>query len=410
MNRLTISTAFILLLCCTMSSCRKEPIEAINPNGRFCNTYVDQFENIWSGLDHGYLFWSRETIDWDSVHDALLPQFQELDARPGGANDALLTSLYQSMVRGLIDHHMFIQVKNLRTNNPVYADPAWDEVPSRDYYHYDYSRQQVALLENMEGVSNYRSGNDAFPCYFALFPSSGDKKIAYLRFFSFQVGSLVSSVQYGQLPSSALAPLRAFYGNGVIDGVTTGWAGRSEVEAVIIDVRGNGGGNMSDLQPLICSLSPEKTNIGYSRVKEGLGRLDYSAWTPFTIDSPANHLDGTKKVVVLADINSVSCSELTALMIKSYPHGTFIGERTYGATCPLIPGGHDLLYSGVFGDYNKNGYYVYTSNFDVVGLDYQSLEGIGVTPDIECLFDYQALQNGHDNQLERALEFIRTGK
>jgi C-terminal processing protease CtpA/Prc len=114
--------------------------------------------------------------------------------------------------------------------------------------------------------------------------------------------------------------------------------------------------------------------------------------------------------VVLADCNSASCSELTASLVQLMPQGTFIGERTYGATCPLLPGGHDILYSGVFGDYDTYGYYVYTSNFDVVTKEYKSLEGIGVTPDIECPLDINDVIEGRDNQLERALQFIRTGK
>ena len=115
-------------------------------------------------------------------------------------------------------------------------------------------------------------------------------------------------------------------------------------------------------------------------------------------------------MVVLADCNSGSCAELAARLAQLFHNGTFIGERTFGATCPLLPGYYDLLYSGVFGDYDKCGYYVYTSNFDVVTTDFVSLEGKGVTPDIECRFDYNAMVNGHDNQLERALEYLRTGK
>lgn len=40
-------------------------------------------------------------------------------------------------------------------------------------------------------------------------------------------------------------------------------------------------------------------------------------------------------------------------------------------------------------------------------------EGVGLTPDIEVLQDAQteaALRSGVDPQLERALEYIRTGK
>ncbi len=399
-NILKLSFVIALL----MVSCRKEPLDIVNPDRRFCNSYTSQFETVWTGIDQGYLFWERDTVDWDSVYRRMLPIFQNFDAK-GGASDGELTDAYQSMVRGLLDHHMYVQIKNLKTGNPIYADPAWDEVPMRDYYHYTYFDNQVALLPTMEGVSEYRAGGNSFPCYFALFPGTAGKKIAYLRFRSFAVTSVVNYLSVAEL-----APLRAFYGTNITNGVTNGWAGRDEVEAVIIDVRGNGGGNLADLKPVVGSLAKSDVHLGYSRTKEGLGRLDYSAWTPFIINTPANHLNGDKKVVVLTDVNSVSCSEITALFVKEIPNGTVIGERTYGATCPLITGGHDMLYSGVFGDYNQYGYYVYTSNFDVVDNNYKSLEGVGVTPDIECRFDLSALQAGHDNQLERALEFIKTGK
>lgn len=396
--------AFLLAAVILLASCRKEALEVVNPDRHYCYSYVDQFETVWTGIDRGYLFWDRDTVDWDAVHERMLPVFQEFDAK-GGVTNAALTRAYEEMVRGLLDHHMYVQVKNLKTGNPVYADPALEEVPFRDYYHYTYFDQQTALLSTMDGVSNYKTGTNAFPCFFALFPGNNGKKIAYLRFRSFQ---LTSVVRY--MSGNDLAPFRSFYGDGIANGVTNGWAGSSDVEAVIIDVRGNGGGNLADLKPVVASLSADDIDLGYSRTKEGIGRLDYSAWTPFIIKTPENHLWGDKKVIVLTDVNSVSCSEITALMVQSMPNGTVIGERTYGATCPLISGGHDMLYSGVFGNYDKYGYYVYTSNFDVVDKNYKSLEGIGVTPDIECLFDISALQNGHDNQLERALQFVRTGK
>lgn len=404
-KRIIIVLAAVLAL----SSCRKDELDIVNPDFRYCYSYESQFETIWQGIDNGYVFWAREKVDWDSVHEAMLPVFRAFDAK-GGATDAELTEAYGKMVEGLIDHHMYIQVKNIKTGNAVYADPAWSEVPSRDYYHPNYFNAQVALLPSMTGVTQYTEGVDAFPCYFALFPGTNGKKIAYFRFRSFSLSDLNYMVQTMQISPTALAPVVAFYGGYGMNGVEGAWAGSPQVEAVIIDVRGNNGGNLGDFYPMICSLTPYRTDYGYSRVKEGLGRLDYSAWVPFSLNSYPNHIGADKKVVVLADCNSASCAELTARFAQLFPHGTFIGERTYGATCPLLPGGHDLLYSGVFGDYNRYGYYCYTSNFDVVTSDYQSLEGIGVTPDIECLFDLSALQSGHDNQLERALQFIRTGK
>lgn len=399
--------ALMAVVC--MVSCRKDGEELMDPDQHYCRTYTEQFKIIWSGINESYVFWERESKDWDSVYDALLPVFEDFDAK-GRATYEQLKEAYESMVEGLLDHHMYVQVKNVKSGDTVYAIPASKEVQSRDYYHYDYTYQQAALLKNMEGVTNYKEGGYYLPCWFAMFPGSGGKKIAYLRFYSFDVNGLADMIRRGSLDNEAAAPFRSFYGTDFINGVTNGWAGNDNVEAVIIDVRGNGGGNLTDIPSVVGSLTPTRVDYGYSRVKEGLGRLDYSAWTPFYVDSHPNHINTDKKVVVLADVHSASCAELTAYLVQQMPHGTFIGERTWGATCPLLPGGHDMLYCGVFGDFDKYGYYVYTSNFDMVTKEYRSLEGVGTTPDIECIFDYNALQNGHDNQLERALQFIRSGK
>lgn len=407
MNIKRYTLVAILLVAALATSCRKEPLDLVNPDRQPTSGYVQQFEMVWQGFDQGYMFWAYENIDWDSMHNALLPRFEAFD-EAGNASDDDFRQAYEDMCSKLHDHHLSVQVLNPSTGHVAYVQPGDMEVVTRDYYHPNYINQQTALLSSMEGVTEYReSENNICSNWFCLFPGkTPGKKIAYLRFNRFYV---TTASYYG---ATNLLPLNAFYGNYQLNGVTGGWAASDKVEAIIIDVRGNGGGNADELIPLVGSLTNKKTQYGYSRIKEGLGRLDYSPWTPFWLPCHSHHLDGSKPVVVLADVNSASCSEITAQIIKSFPHGTFIGERTFGATCPLLPGNHDLFYSGVFGDqwFNSCNYYVYTSNFDVVDVNYKSYEGIGITPDIECIFDLSALQAGHDNQLERALEFLRMGK
>ena len=113
------------------------------------------------------------------------------------------------------------------------------------------------------------------------------------------------------------------------------------------------------------------------------------------------------------------------MLIKSLPNGVFIGERTYGAVGGLYSGGstnvyHDLFYGGCFGDYNyfENGpdpyadifsYYVYTSTFHMVDKDFNDVEGVGVKPDIEIKYNRKRLESGYDDQLDRAIRYIRVG-
>ena len=204
------------------------------------------------------------------------------------------------------------------------------------------------------------------------------------------------------------------------------YANNDSVVGIIIDLRGNGGGSVADLAPIIGSLAQTPTLIGYTRVKEGYGRLDYSEWSESWIDCPrTKHLKTPKPIVVLSDVYSGSCAELATMLIKSLPNGTFIGERTYGAVGGLYAGNasnvyHDLYYSGCFGDpeYYENGpdpykndfsFYVYTSTFHMVDNNHGDVEGVGVQPDIEVLYNRSKLDQGTDTQLDRAIRFIRVG-
>lgn len=396
-----------LCLLASVSSCRKDELDLPNPDGIKVKTYVELFDVLWHGIDQCYLFWERDTTDWDAAYRRFRPKFEQFDAQ-GGVSDWEFYLVCNDWMGGLVDHHFSAQFRNPSTGNPCYVSPGYREVMSRPYYHGTDRTQQLACLQIIDGVSSYKAWDGEVGNWFCLIPAGGTSKIAYFRFESFQFSTLRSLVQYGGSSyTHALDPLKAFYGS-VLDGMSTSaWANNNYVKAIIIDVRGNGGGNMNELKPLVGSLCQEDLLLGYGRTKEGLGRLDYSAFTPFHIQCPDKHLLQEKPIVVLADCNTVSCAEMMTLSVKSLPNGTFIGERTWGGTGPLMPGSNNVLYSGVFGDYSRYGYYVYTSNFDLVDRNYNSLEGKGIEPDIWVDYDQEALNYGQDRQLNAAIDYLK---
>lgn len=422
--------AFSAVILLSLSSCRKEPLDIYNPNNRSCMTFEQQFQAVWDGMDESYMFWERDTVDWDARYAKYQPVFAAFDARP--ANNPVTQAEYQEawdgLFEGILDHHLYGLLwcpKNRGFQATV--SPGMN-----DYSHWTDIYAQLNALRNQPGVSHYLacdpSGEYVPGSWFCLFPGkTPGKKIAYFRFTGFSFMQMRAHLDDIPNKVTAQAPVIAFYGPRYYEGMVDGnacYANNDSVEALIIDVRGNGGGNLADLKPLVGSLSQDNVTLGYTRVKEGMGRLDYSAWTPFLIKSTPGHLNTAKPIVVLADINSASCAEMTTLYIKSLPNGTFIGERTYGATCALWPQSgtmHDIFYNGCFGDefywenrypYNKKifSYFIYTSTFDMVDRDYNSLEGVGVQPDIEVLFNASELRRGVDAQLNRALEYLRTGR
>ena len=152
MNKVKIllfaSTA--LMLC--LVSCRKEPLDMVNPNNRICKSYLQQFETIWQGMDQGYVFWDKDTVDWDARYDQYRPIFEAFDARP--ANNPVTYNeyweAYTGLFSGLLDHHLtgrFYSPKGV----PRGGCEAWVSPGMNTYSHQtasSYERSlQIAILK-----------------------------------------------------------------------------------------------------------------------------------------------------------------------------------------------------------------------------------------------------------------------
>ena len=187
-----------------------------------------------------------------------------------------------------------------------------------------------------------------------------------------------------------------------------------QLKGVIIDVRNNGGGNTEDYQYVLGSMLPAGGHtFASARFKTGIGRFDYSPLTPEVFKTREDaHETITEPIVVLANGNSVSMAEITSLGAKSLPNARLIGTRTHGGLCLLMsdPSAYSVNYASSVGIMNQTPFYIYIPANATISNDYGILEGVGVTPDIEVQFDRDLMQTtGRDNQLERALQYIRTG-
>jgi tricorn protease len=151
-------------------------------------------------------------------------------------------------------------------------------------------------------------------------------------------------------------------------------------KALIIDVRGNGGGNVSPM--LIERLRREVVMIEFAR---------NTAPTP----DPDGMLYGP--LVCLADEFSASDGDLFTYRFKKYKLGKVIGKRTWGGvigirgTLPLCDGSY----------LNKPEF----SRYDIEGKKW-IIEGEGVEPDIVVDNDPAQEYAGVDQQLDKAIEVI----
>jgi len=188
-----------------------------------------------------------------------------------------------------------------------------------------------------------------------------------------------------------------------------------KLNGVIIDVRSNPGGMISDARFVFGALMPAgDLQYGWARYKRGVGRYDYTPLMPkmsFTMQDEHEIIDD-KPIVVMANGFSVSMAEMTSLSAKVTKNATLIGKRTFGGLCALNDNSNfSDYYAGHIGVSGVTPVYVYLPTECIFDIDKKPLDGIGVTPDIEVDFNEEQFKaTGNDSQFDRALEFIRTGK
>lgn len=151
-------------------------------------------------------------------------------------------------------------------------------------------------------------------------------------------------------------------------------------EALIIDVRGNGGGNVS---PMILE-----------RLRRELDMALMSRDARPT-PSPREIIWGPK--VALCDGYTASDGDLFSYRFKKYKLGTLIGKRTWGGTVGIR--GPQPTIDGA--DLRKPEF----SRFDVDTQEW-IIEGYGVDPDIVVDNDPHREFQGHDDQLDKGIEVL----
>ena len=227
-------------------------------------------------MDQGYVFWEKDTVDWDARYEQYRPIFEAFDARPANKPVTYMEyyEAYTGLFEGLLDHHLtgrFYSPKGI----PRGACEAWVSPGNNTYYHptgTSYERSlQLDILKKKAIAGTYLSSEpvsygtfDVPGSYFCLIQGKNEGElIAYFRFTNFYM--LQMYAYHTALPNSvsAQAPAKAFYGPRYYEGITTGagYANNDSVVGLIIDLRGNGGGSVADLSPIIGSLSQTDTRV-----------------------------------------------------------------------------------------------------------------------------------------------------
>jgi len=175
-----------------------------------------------------------------------------------------------------------------------------------------------------------------------------------------------------------------------------------DTPGLIIDLRGNPGGNAEAVNLLLQKFFPKPTELGHVITRDGKPvTLFFGAVPVIKLDRVA---DGDKDaytgpVVILMSAGSASASELFAATMQSVGRAKVVGQQSCGCLLGFlgyarVPGGGELAYSEVaFTTMNGN-----------------RVEGEGVIPDRLVPLTVADLQAGRDRALEQAQALLATMK
>ena len=102
-------------------------------------------------------------------------------------------------------------------------------------------------------------------------------------------------------------------------------------DGLIVDVRDNGGGNLTTAQRLAARFTNEKVLVGYMCHKNGPGHSDFSTPKPVYIN-PSNGIRWQKKVVVLTNRRSYSSTNDFVNSMGQFPNVIIVGDKTGGGS------------------------------------------------------------------------------
>ena len=307
----------------------------------FEHDQVGNFEALWSIMDEHYSFFDYKQVNWNEVHQ----RYRALVSNE--MTDRELFDVCGDMLKELRDGHT-----NLIASHDVSRYWIWEQWPV-----------------------NY------------------DERIIDEHYLNFDY-KMASGIKYQILPGNFgymyYGSFSSDIGEGNLDLILSYL---STADGLIIDVRDNGGGLLTNVETLVSRFIKEKTLAGYICHKTGPGHNDFSDPYAYYFEPTKNHIHYLKPVVVLANRGSFSATNHLRSIMKSLDQVAIVGDTT-GGGCGL-PFTSEL----------PNGWRVRFSSCPIMDAQGQLTE-FGVAPDQRI--DMNEDDRSHDAILDAAVKVLST--
>mgnify|MGYP004515732119 FL=1 len=321
----------------SLGSCVDEEEYVDNPRGNF--------EALWKIVDEHYCFFDYKKeqygLDWNAVYDKYSRQIAD------DMTDSQLFEVLGNMLGELKDGHV-----NMYSSWDVARNWSWHE---------NYPSNLSDTLINRYLSTDYRIASGMR--YRIL-----DDNIGYIR-----------------LPSFASA-----MGEGNLDEILYYLM---PCNALIIDIRGNGGGLVTSAEQLAARFTNSTLLVGYMQHKTGRGHSDFSSMEEQRL-KPSKGIRWQKRVAILTNRSVYSAANEFVKYMRCCPNVVQIGDRTGG--------GAGMPYSSEL----PIGWSIRFSACPMYDKDGNSTE-FGIAPDYDVQLSQTDLLRGKDTIIEKAREVLR---
>ena len=311
------------------------------------NTAKNNFDLLWKIIDERYCFFEEKEVDWSRMYDKYWHELASFGNDLDPASPFLFDRM-ASMLDELRDGHV-----SLNDGCSTRSFSGW-HVP----YPENFNIGRIDSYRNNDSRTRFLNNETTF----SVLPES----IGYIRCPSFS-----DKFNRNDLDRA----MERFEG----------------CKGVIIDVRSNGGGLVSEAYLLASRFAREKTLVGYARYKTGKGHNDFSDYYARYVEP-----DGTNpfhgKAVVIINRKVYSAANLFVSVMSNLPQVCIMGDNTGG-------GGGVAISAELY-----NGWTVNLSTNPMFDINKRSLEA-GIEPDYPVALALDK-NNQKDNIIEAAKAWI----
>lgn len=337
---MTLRSLICLMCCMALGACHS--LDEWNED------VVGNFDALWTVVDEHYCFFEEKGVDWDEVYSRY---------RQRVSNDMRALEFFNlcaDMLDELRDGHVNLS-SSFKTS---YYRKWWSDYPQNydarvvEQYYLKFDYSTVGGIDYAVLIDN----------------------VGYIRYSSFSYS----------------------IGEGALDAILAQFA---PCRGLIIDIRDNGGGDMTNVETLVARFIDERILAGYMLHKTGAGHDDFSEPYAYYYDpAETGRLRWSKPVVILTNRSTFSAANNFVSVMQYLPNVKIVGDRTGGGSgMPFsseIPCGWCIRMSAC-------------PVLDAKGLPTE--DGIAPTPGCEVDLDPELALQGIDTMLDFAVQTVVAG-